>query len=95
MEFTRKRTPNIQVTGFPHCAKAITPSNTVDLQNYAGQDQHMTIRVGAGGAVKYLPLGNADGDFITQTFADGEYIPVLVRRVFATGTTATGLVGYF
>jgi hypothetical protein len=32
---------------------------------------------------------------IVFTVAAGEYVPVLCKRVLATGTTATGLIGLF
>ena len=65
--------------------KAITPSDTVDLTAYAAG-----IVVTAAGNVKYLPSGNADADTITITAAPVGYVPPhQVRRVFATGTTAS------
>ncbi len=63
----------------------IVPSDTVDLASYAAG-----LVVVAAGNVKYIPSQNADADTITVTGATvGMIIPHQVRRVFATGTTAT------
>jgi uncharacterized circularly permuted ATP-grasp superfamily protein len=71
------------VTTFPTRAATITPSDTTDL-GYPG-----VIRVGGAGNVAYT---THYGDTITLTdLAVGEYIPNVVRRVLATGTTATNL----
>lgn len=55
--------------------------------------------IGAGDVV-VLPAGHADTDTATvaaggaikYTLAAGQFLPVLVKKVFATGTTATGIV---
>lgn len=86
---------NQVVTSFPWCAKAITPDNTNDLTDYGGNNRGMTVRVGVAGTVKYLPYNNPDDQPITETFVEGSIIPCVVRRVFSTGTNATGLIGYF
>ncbi len=65
--------------------KAITPSDTVDLTSYASG-----IVVVTAGNLKFLPAGNDDADTITITGATVGYVPPFqVRRVFATGTTAS------
>lgn len=65
--------------------KAITPSDTVDLTSYASG-----VVVTAAGNVKFLPSGNDDADTITVTAAPVGFVPPFqVRRVFATGTTAS------
>jgi hypothetical protein len=55
------------------------------------------IRSGAGN-IKYCPIGNkSDAEAITKTVdASALFIdPVICRKVFRTGTTATGIyVGY-
>jgi hypothetical protein len=55
--------------------------------------------VGAGDVV-VLPTGHLDTDTATPavggavkyTLAAGQFLPVEVKKVFATGTTATGIV---
>lgn len=65
--------------------KAIVPSDTVDLTSYASG-----IVVTAAGNLKFIPAGNDDADAITITGAAVGYVPPYqVRRVFATGTTAS------
>lgn len=83
------------IPSFPWFAKAITPHNSNDLQNFANESVPMTVRVGTAGNVRYLPAGNPSDQWVTQAFADGEMIPCVVRKISATSTTATNLVGYF
>ncbi|ARO14916.1 hypothetical protein BVG79_01572 [Ketogulonicigenium robustum] len=67
-------------------AAAITPSNTVDLPNvpraiYATTAGNLRVTMLAGGEPVTLPV------------LVGVPLPVRVQRVWATGTTAAGLVG--
>jgi hypothetical protein len=64
----------------------ITPSDTVDLQ-YPGA----VITVTTAGTVKYTGINEMVD---TITLADGGQIPALAKRVWATGTTATGIHGF-
>lgn len=65
--------------------EVVTPSDTVDLAPYA-----RFIEVTVAGNIVYLPGENGDGDTITVTAATvGWKSSCLVRRVLATGTTAT------
>lgn len=69
----------------------INPSNTVDnCPNSA------TLYIVTGGTLMFLPEGNEDDAPITLTVADGTWLDqVTVRRVFATGTSATGIHAVF
>lgn len=51
------------------------------------------VRVGGAGTVRYRPY-RSDTD-ITETWAAGEIIPVALKTVYFTGTTATDLVAYW
>lgn len=63
-------------------------SDTVDLPIIA-----LSILVGVSGTVKVTTVG---GDTVTVTGTPaGGKIPLAVRRIFTTGTSATGLVGLF
>lgn len=62
---------------------AITPDDDTDLVTPA-----RALRVTADGDLVFLPLGNADADWITWAVTAGEILPVRVRRVH-TDTTAT------
>lgn len=63
----------------------ITPSDTADLTTYA-----KAIVVTVAGNLVILPVKNADGTTITFTGSAVGFIPPYrVRRVMATGTTAS------
>lgn len=66
-------------------ARAITPHDTNDLDPYA-----KAVCVTAAGNLVVLPAMNADGSTITFTAAPVGFVtPFRVRRVLATGTTAS------
>jgi len=72
---------------FPGDAAAVTPSDTANLITPA------VIYVGVSGAVKVTTAQGTD-----ITFAGvpaGFVIPLQVRRVWSTGTTASSLVAIF
>lgn len=62
----------------------ITPSDTADLIN-----PNSCLWVDVGGALKYT---GANGAVDTVTVPAGPFA-ILVKRVWATGTTATGIHG--
>lgn len=67
-------------------AFTITPNDVADLT-----DTTRAIYVGASG---HLALTTASGSDVTFTnLPGGTVLPVRARRIKATGTTATGLVG--
>ena len=69
----------------PPNAAAVTPSDTADLSN-PGQ-----IWVGGAGNVKVDMLGT--GTAISFVGLDaGQFLPVIVKRVYNTDTTATNIV---
>ncbi|MBZ9794322.1 hypothetical protein [Mesorhizobium sp. ES1-4] len=66
-------------------AVVVDPSDTVDLAAYARAIVLLT-----DGDVSYLPPNNADGDTVDFTGLPAGWVsPHRVRRVMATGTTAT------
>jgi hypothetical protein len=65
---------------------AIVPSDTADLPRYG------CLKVGGAGTVVLLAADDPDGASQSWQAVAGEVIPVIARRVFATGTTATGLL---
>ncbi|MDQ0347856.1 spike base protein, RCAP_Rcc01079 family [Ancylobacter vacuolatus] len=72
-------------TSFPRRGRAITPSNTTDLPFPA-----KAVIVVVAGNVVVLPIENPDNEPITFTGCEmGFVVPYQVRRVLATGTTAT------
>ena len=68
----------------------MTPSDTADLNAYA-----KALYVGAAGNVRVLTVGAEDGDAVTFANHPVGWLPVQVRRVLATGTTATQIVAAF
>lgn len=65
----------------------LVPSNTVNLPKMV-----RAIRAQAGGTIKIL---GKDAVAATLYFSDGETRTVWVRRIFVTGTTATGIEGMY
>jgi len=60
-------------------------SDTVALTNPV-----RSFYVTVGGAVKFITVG---GETDTWTIADKTMVPIAVKQVFSTGTTATGIKG--
>lgn len=82
-----RHTYNEIVTQYPSRAEAVTPS---DATTFA---QASTVYVGTAGAVVVEPEhGSNTVSFQMQA---GSVVPVMVRRVLATGTTAGSLVRIF
>ncbi|WBT07098.1 hypothetical protein PFY01_05240 [Brevundimonas vesicularis] len=71
-------------------AAAVTPSDAADLTTYA-----KALYVGAAGNVRVLTVGGEDIDAVTFANHPVGWLPVQVRRVLATGTTATQIVAAF
>ena len=81
------------ITAFPPSAKAITPNDSTDLTDHSGRVIGMTVYCGTGGNISVIPVG--DTDPVTFVVGDGALLPVEVKRVRSTGTTAGDLVGLF
>ena len=73
----------------PANAVAITPSDTVDLAKPS------FLYVTVGGTLKITLNGMTDGTFISVSPGDDREYAYLVKRVWATGTTATGVIALF
>lgn len=73
-------------------AAAVTPSNTVDIPSVSGGTSNNGCVLYVGGAGN-LTVDTVGGDTITFTgVLGGSFIPVQVKRVYSTGTTATSIV---
>lgn len=73
-------------------AAAVTPSNTTDIPVVTGgtSNNGCVLYIGGYGDVKVDTVG---GDTVTFVgILGGTFFPVQVRRVYATGTTATNIV---
>lgn len=71
-------------------AVLVTPGDGADLPNYA-----KALYVGAAGNVRVLTVGAEDGQAVTFANHPVGWLPVQVRRVMATGTTAAQIVAVF
>lgn len=69
-------------------AMAITPSNSTDLTDYT-----RGIYVGGTGTLKVDMVTGGQVTFVDP--APGVIHPLRVKRVYATGTTATGIIGLY
>lgn len=81
---------SIAIDSYARLAMAITTNDAADLPTYA-----KAVWVGGTGDVVVLPI-NATDDANTVKFSAvpaGTLLPIQVRRVLATGTTATLMVG--
>jgi hypothetical protein len=74
-----------QIGNFAEKAKTVTKSDSTDLASYA-----KALIVTVGGNLVIIPKENADVDTVSFTgLTAGQVIPIQVRRVLSTGTTAT------
>jgi len=78
----------------PH-ERTEVPEDGIDLDSAKSDDTDLAqpvrcIFVGTGGTVKVTTLG---GTVLTFTKGDDSVILMKCRRVYSTGTTATGLIG--
>lgn len=74
----------------PRRGWAVTPSDTVDLVDVA-----TGIYVGGAGALVVTLADMADGTSVTLAAVPvGAYLPLRIKRVWATGTVATNLVAF-
>lgn len=72
-----------------HNAITLTPSDTMDLALYS-----RGIYVGTGGniAVTMAGVDNVTSSVVFKNVASGTLLPLRVRRVWATNTTATDII---
>lgn len=71
----------------PSHLMAVTPNDGQDLPHVS-----RGLNVLGTGTVR---VTSAQGDTVTLTVAAGIVLPVRVRRIWATGTTATGIVAMY
>lgn len=88
MPYDPKNDPNAGLSSsmsFGRKGSVIVPNDASDLPTYA-----KAIVVLSPGDVAIIPVENADGATLTFTgLAAGQIVPFQVRRVLATGTTAS------
>lgn len=89
----------------PDAAVSVTPSNTNYITKEGNVRTFGTLYVGTSGNLNVLPLSHADTNDATTTGTAGGaviftnvpvgFFPIQVKKVFATGTTASGIICQF
>lgn len=64
-------------------------SDTVDLPRLA-----KALYIEGGGTIRFAAVDHVEGESETWTVASQSDLAVVVRRVYASGTTATGIRAY-
>lgn len=76
-------------------ALAVTPSDAANLVPPAGDPNKAARAIYVGGTAGALKVDMADGTTVTLTVPTGIYLPIAVKKVYATGTAATGIVAFY
>lgn len=71
----------------PNDVRVITPSDTVNLEK-----EGYVALFDAADTGKVVKVQTAGGGIVSWTLATNEIIPIIVKKVFATGTTAGAVV---
>jgi hypothetical protein len=72
-------------------AAAVTPSDTVDIPAVTGGTNNgCVLYIGGAGNIKVTTVGGDDVVFVG--LSAGQFVPVQVKRVWSTSTTATNIV---
>ena len=75
-------------------AASVTPSDTVNIPSVSAQDgsgnNGCVLYVAGAGNLRVLTVGG--DDVLFSNIQGGSFLPVQVKRVFSTNTTATGIV---
>jgi len=75
-------------------AALVTPSDTLNIPNIAAENGRgnngCVLYVGSTGNLKVLTAGG--DEILFSGILSGSFLPVQVLRVYATGTTATGVI---
>ena len=82
------RTPNFYDASIPKSAVEITASDSADLDNFS------ILFIGTGGDVK-VDCVNTGTAVTFKNVEDGTWLPVRVRKVYATDTTASDIVACY
>jgi hypothetical protein len=75
-------------TTLPSNAIAVTPSDSLNIIG-----ESVVLFVGTGGTVKVTTSGGQD--VVLSNVQDGTTIPLMILKVWATGTTATNIVAFY
>ena len=74
-------------------AAVVVPSDTVNIPSISNStnQESCVLYVGTGGTLRVLTSGRDDVTF--SNIQDGTFLPVQVLKVFATGTSASEIIG--
>jgi len=72
---------------FYDTALAVTPSDSSDLSG----EPYFAVWVGTGGNLK-VDMSSGTGTVTLNNCASGQLIPIMVERIYATGTTASNII---
>ena len=72
---------------FYDTALAVTPHDTNDLSG----EPYFAVWVGTGGNLK-VDMSSGTGTVTLNNCASGQLIPIMVERIYATGTTASNII---
>lgn len=86
MSFQTDQYPSASLIG----GYSVTPSDSIDLTIPTRQ-----IYVAAAGNVRVTFIGYPDGTYSTHAVLAGERLNWQVKRIWSTGTTATGIEGFY
>jgi hypothetical protein len=85
----------------PDKVVSVTPSNTNYITDFNGNRTFGTLYIGTSGTLVCLPAGHADTNDVASTGSLGGaviftnvpvgFFPIQVKKVFSTGTTASGI----
>ena len=83
-----------EVRVFAHDAKPVTPSDTVDLDNVDSRGACIYVGdVSVGADIKVTMESGSEVTFKGVTA--GSFLPILVTRVWSTGTTADQILALY
>ena len=72
---------------FYDTALAVTPSDGSDLSG----EPYFAVWVGTGGDLK-VDMASGTGTVTLSNCASGQLIPIMVERIYSTGTTASNII---
>lgn len=81
-------TPGLDTNGPGRAVVAVTPSDSADLPYGECRSMHLNV----AGDVKFT---DGRGNTVTLTLVAGMPIPYGARRIWSTGTTATGIFAVY
>lgn len=74
-------------------SKAVTPSDSTDFTEAFAPRGEASLFIGTGGDVKVIMAGdNSDASVTFKNVPSGTFLPIVVKRVYSTGTTASNIL---